>query len=946
MGKVQLVSTQCSDLDNPSDHLTPYSMAPPELGKAEQLRLEKYNLDQARNNLTYKMRAFTEDDVEADDLPLAHEKLKEVNDMFCSIWCHIDHIVAKFSAELGSDESKALQDLVAPLKAQVKTHERSIRAKIKTSAPAPRQLSSYEVESLEIQRKLMEIELNKERRGTAESKIMVSTKAAQVRDKLRNLETCIKLVETRDKKDYWKTVNDLIITRSMKELTKWDTIMTDTDEKFLELQELVKLHGEPPDASDTGYDFAAIKDLVLDMRLDIVDAKAAVQAQDKERSLFSLERSKGQVLKYPTFTGEDGEDLVKFKEKMEYRFKMNQVPQRLQLEKLRESLQGQALKQVPDSTKDIAAAWANLSDAFGDPSRVLQHRINILREMGDFPAKAVRGAPNHAKRVEFLLKLEGVVRDIVDLGNSDQDLMLLSFNANTIAEVVNKFPDTMVLELNGLPGRGKQRMSNILDKLSKFRADAQSLEKTRSHMTPVKGAAKQSEKREEQSGLHNEVSAQINYNPPKREPNCRICLQLRDVENKNPVPNSAFFEGHLSNYVTGCQQFIAMDMTERFSIIRDVNMCEKCFHPEVTYSRDHEQECSIKEKKSSFSCSKCTRHSWICKNHKEQNKAKLDKFKKDYRDRYKVKLVFAVVLPSSPAALATARPAAAPATLASPGSATAPGTSPSASGSIPLVSSHNLTSGEDIGTAKAFKAMKKRLKANGFKGDMKPPPEGEPMFLFFGAQGRNKPVNIMFDSGCSHAVFRDGIPGKELKGMITHRGPFHMKGVGGILTKANDQWLCALDTPGAKQFVSGLTVDRVTGDFPLIQLDKAAQELKADKAEDQFLQNCTLPPSAGGVTDVLMGIMYSNTFPVLVHSLPSGLAIYKTVLSSHGNKYNCMIGGPHRSFEQCAGHAGGVSQMLAHFTEGIKQYRSWGPPKLDSLPMTCEELRFAQELNS
>ena len=38
--------------------------------------------------------------------------------------------------------------------------------------------------------------------------------------------------------------------------------------------------------------------------------------------------------------------------------------------------------------------------------------------------------------------------------------------------------------------------------------------------------------------------------------------------------------------------------------------------------------------------------------------------------------------------------------------------------------------------------------------------------------------------------------------------------------------------------------------------------------------------------------------------------------------------------------------MLAHFIEGIKQYRSWGPPKLDSLPMTCEELRFAQELNS
>ena len=173
-----------------------------------------------------------------------------------------------------------------------------------------------------------------------------------------------------------------------------------------------------------------------------------------------------------------------------------------------------------------------------------------------------------------------------------------------------------------------------------------------------------------------------------------------------------------------------------------------------------------------------------------------------------------------------------------------------------------------------------------------------------------------------------------------------MTGVGGVVTKANDQWLCGLDTPGGKQFVSGLTVDRVTGDFPIIPLTQAAEELKADNSQDQFLQSCKLPPTAGGNTDVLMGILYSNTFPVLVHSLPSGLAIYKSVLSSHGNKYNCMIGGPHKSFEHCVGQAGGIAQILAHFTEGLQQYRTWGPPKLDSLPMTCEELQFAQKLNS
>ena len=82
----------------------------------------------------------------------------------------------EFSAELGSDGSQTLQDFVGPLKAQVRAHEKTIRAKIKTMAPPSRVLSSYEAESLEIQRKLMEIELNKERKGNKEGKVMVFAK--------------------------------------------------------------------------------------------------------------------------------------------------------------------------------------------------------------------------------------------------------------------------------------------------------------------------------------------------------------------------------------------------------------------------------------------------------------------------------------------------------------------------------------------------------------------------------------------------------------------------------------------------------------------------------------------------------------------------------------------------------------------------------------------------
>ena len=206
--------------------------------------------------------------------------------------------------------------------------------------------------------------------------------------------------------------------------------------------------------------------------------------------MYSLSKPSGEDLKYPTFSGELGQDLVKFKEKMVYRFKRNQVCKIDQLEKLRETLKGKALRLVPDSMKDIDSAWSALNNAFGDPSRVLQHRLNSLRKLGDLPPESVKGAPNFESRVEFLLKFENIVEDIIELGKSDDDLFLLAFNANTVAEVVNKFPNDMVLKLNKLPGKGKDRLINIHNKIKEFRSDAQSLQNTRSaNIVPAQAQA-------------------------------------------------------------------------------------------------------------------------------------------------------------------------------------------------------------------------------------------------------------------------------------------------------------------------------------------------------------------------------------------------------------------------------------------------------------------------
>ena len=115
--KVQLVSTQSSDLESLSE-MSIKTMA--EAGKTnDQFELASNHLNQQREMIKYKMRAFTVDDVEADDTDLAHEKVNEVNDLFCSYWAGIDTILANFKEIISPEGVKALQDSIPQIKAEV-----------------------------------------------------------------------------------------------------------------------------------------------------------------------------------------------------------------------------------------------------------------------------------------------------------------------------------------------------------------------------------------------------------------------------------------------------------------------------------------------------------------------------------------------------------------------------------------------------------------------------------------------------------------------------------------------------------------------------------------------------------------------------------------------------------------------------------------------------------
>ena len=91
-----------------------------------------------------------------------------------------------------------------------------------------------------------------------------------------------------------------------------------------------------------------------------------------------------------------------------------------------------------------------------------------------------------------------------------------------------------------------------------------------------------------------------------------------------------------------------------------------------------------------------------------------------------------------------------------------------------------------------------------------------------------------------------------------------------------------LDTiDGKAQQLQGVTVKNITSDFPELDITTAAAEVIANAPQNLQLRWCKFPKTIGGRIDCLIGIQYNQLQPVLLHMLPSGLAIYKIKLAPH-----------------------------------------------------------------
>ena len=274
---------------------------------------------------------------------------------------------------------------------------------------------------------------------------------------------------------------------------------------------------------------------------------------------------------------------------------------------------------------------------------------------------------------------------------------------------------------------------------------------------------------------------------------CRICCTLET----DGDGVTGLYEDHLSDEVTGCPKFQSMTVDERRSISLKARFCLKCFD-NVIFNFLHSKNCTVnKTQKLPNTCAKypkCIMHSWVCSTHKDANKFKMTEFSKKFKINPPVNT----------------------------NTSTIEKTQCDFTESV----NNSVKPGE---VAKVIKNMKRNARKRG--AEVYDVPDGNSMFILAPLKGKTNPVLGFLDSGCSDAVFKQGVPGNQLQGVCINEGPICCTGVGGIKLQAKQEWIVKLKRKdGNYQLVQGLTLDDVCAPMPMVNTVQAVEELKKSKS--------------------------------------------------------------------------------------------------------------------
>ena len=206
--------------------------------------------------------------------------------------------------------------------------------------------------------------------------------------------------------------------------------------------------------------------------------------------------------------------------------------------------------------------------------------------------------------------------------------------------------------------------------------------------------------------------------------------------------------------------------------------------------------------------------------------------------------------------------------------------------------------------------------------DVEPDINCNSIFMCHNIRVNGELLLVFYDTGCLGAGISDRAA-KVVKSTCIREGPTNMGVAGGgtvTIKHGDEQFALPLVGKNKLCLVTGLRMDSITSDFPVWDVESAWEEIFGEF--QRAFPGKTLPEHpakvGGRQVDVMMGIRYVRHFPILLFTLPSGLAIYEARIAAADGQ-NLVLGGPHSSWNYATSK---VNIHTAHvfFSQEMKAY--------------------------
>ena len=209
----------------------------------------------------------------------------------------------------------------------------------------------------------------------------------------------------------WSEESDVNVRKGMRDMANWKEELSRITMAVRELKEIVSEF----DISPLLVNLYALETRNSDLATELKRICNAIEREDKDRALYSLDNSKFDLVKLPTFSGQESEDFVKFKDEMIRGFVQNRICKADQPAKLQECLRDHPLRLIPESTvTTVAYAWEILQTAFGNAAKVMKYKKEQLLEVGPVPRENPK--TGYKPQIKWFMQLENHLRGIIDLG--------------------------------------------------------------------------------------------------------------------------------------------------------------------------------------------------------------------------------------------------------------------------------------------------------------------------------------------------------------------------------------------------------------------------------------------------------------------------------------------------------------------------------------------------